>query len=115
VIALARRGQARRAGERCRHAGGERSGRACWSSACARRASGDPHPGASALTAALSASGIESDGVVFAGFLAGQGRERREQLARSPACPWAIVLFEAPHRIAATLGDLHARSASATS
>jgi 16S rRNA (cytidine1402-2'-O)-methyltransferase len=65
-----------------------------------------PIPGASALTAALSASGIEADGVVFAGFLAAKGKERREKLARLAACPWAVVLYESPHRIEATLGDL---------
>jgi len=67
-----------------------------------------PVPGASALTAALSASGIESDGVVFAGFLPAKGVERRERLADLAAGPWAIVLFEAPHRVAQTLADLHA-------
>jgi 16S rRNA (cytidine1402-2'-O)-methyltransferase len=67
-----------------------------------------PVPGASALTAALSASGIAFDGAVFAGFLPVKGRERREKLAALAAGPWAIVLFEAPHRITATLADLHA-------
>lgn len=67
-----------------------------------------PVPGASALTAALSASGLEFDGVVFAGFLPVRGKERRERLAQLAAGPWAIALFEAPHRIARTLADLHA-------
>ena len=67
-----------------------------------------PIPGASALTAALSASGLGREGVVFAGFLPVKGRERREKLAALAAGPWTIVLFEAPHRIADTLGDLHA-------
>ncbi len=67
-----------------------------------------PVPGASALTAALSASGLAFDGVVFAGFLPARGGERRERLAALAAGPWAIALFEAPHRIAATLSDLHA-------
>ncbi len=67
-----------------------------------------PVPGPSALTAALSAAGIEADGVVFAGFLPAKGTERRERLARLAASPWSIVLFESPHRIAATLADLHA-------
>jgi 16S rRNA (cytidine1402-2'-O)-methyltransferase len=66
-----------------------------------------PIPGASALTAALSASGIVADGVVFAGFLPVKGAERRERLAALAAGPWAIALFEAPHRVAQTLGDLH--------
>lgn len=67
-----------------------------------------PVPGASALTAALSASGIAFDGVVFAGFLPAKGGERRAKLEALAASPWAIALFEAPHRIAQTLADLHA-------
>ena len=66
-----------------------------------------PVPGASALTAALSASGIEADGVVFAGFLPAKGAQRRERLAQLGAAPWAIALFEAPHRLLQTLSDLH--------
>jgi 16S rRNA (cytidine1402-2'-O)-methyltransferase len=65
-----------------------------------------PIPGASALTAALSASGFTFEGVVFAGFLATKGSERREKLEALANSTWAIVLFEAPHRIAQTLGDL---------
>jgi 16S rRNA (cytidine1402-2'-O)-methyltransferase len=66
-----------------------------------------PIPGASSLTAALSASGIAADGVVFAGFLPAKGAERKRRLAQLAAGPWAIALFESPHRIEATLGDLH--------
>jgi len=67
-----------------------------------------PIPGASALTAALSASGMQFDGAVFAGFLPVKGAERRRKLESLAAGPWAIVLFEAPHRISQTLADLHA-------
>lgn len=67
-----------------------------------------PIPGASALTAALSASGITAEGFVFAGFLPAKGADRKRRLAQLAAGPWAIVLFESPHRIEATLGDLHA-------
>lgn len=67
-----------------------------------------PVPGASALTAALSASGIAADGVVFAGFLPVKGAERRRRLAELAAGPWAIALFESPHRVVATVEDLHA-------
>ena len=66
-----------------------------------------PIPGVSALTTALSASGLEFEGVVFAGFLPAKGGERRERLAALAAGPWAIALFEAPHRVAQTLADLH--------
>ena len=65
-------------------------------------------PGASALTAALSASGFSFDGAVFAGFLPVRGKERSARLAALAAGPWAVVLFESPHRVASTLSDLHA-------
>ncbi|MBL0143422.1 MAG: 16S rRNA (cytidine(1402)-2'-O)-methyltransferase [Betaproteobacteria bacterium] len=67
-----------------------------------------PIPGASALTAALSASGIAAEGVVFAGFLPAKGAERKRRLAQLAAGPWAIALYESPHRIEATLADLFA-------
>jgi len=67
-----------------------------------------PVPGPSALTAAISASGLAFDGIVFAGFLPARGGERRERLAQLATAPWALALFESPHRIAQTLGDLHA-------
>jgi len=67
-----------------------------------------PVPGASALTAALSASGLAFEGCVFAGFLPAKGAARREKLEALAAASWAIVLFEAPHRVADTLSDLHA-------
>jgi 16S rRNA (cytidine1402-2'-O)-methyltransferase len=67
-----------------------------------------PVPGASALTAAISASGLAFDGIVFAGFLPVKGAARRERLEALAAGPWAIALFESPHRIAQTLADLHA-------
>jgi 16S rRNA (cytidine1402-2'-O)-methyltransferase len=66
-----------------------------------------PVPGASALTAALSACGLQLEGVVFAGFLPARGGERRERLAALAAGPWAIALFESPHRILETISDLH--------
>jgi 16S rRNA (cytidine1402-2'-O)-methyltransferase len=66
-----------------------------------------PIPGASALTTALSASGLRFDGVVFAGFLPSRGAERREKLAALAAGSWAIALFEAPHRVVETVRDLH--------
>jgi 16S rRNA (cytidine1402-2'-O)-methyltransferase len=66
-----------------------------------------PVPGPSALTAAISASGLAFDGIVFAGFLPARGSQRRERLAELAGAPWAIALFESPHRIAQTLADLH--------
>jgi 16S rRNA (cytidine1402-2'-O)-methyltransferase len=65
-----------------------------------------PIPGASAVLAAVVASGIAGPRWGFEGFLPRSGRERRERLARIAADDRATVLFEAPTRLAATLRDL---------
>ena len=65
-----------------------------------------PIPGASAVLAALVASGLPSARWSFEGFLPRRGRERRDRLARICADDRATVLFEAPGRAAATLGEL---------
>jgi len=67
-------------------------------------------PGPSALTTALVASGLPADTVVFAGFPPRKGRERRELLERIATEPSTFVLFESPHRLGKTLGDLPART-----
>jgi 16S rRNA (cytidine1402-2'-O)-methyltransferase len=63
-------------------------------------------PGASAVTAALSIAGLATDRFAFEGFLPARAGERRALLARLAAEPRTLVLFEAPHRIAAALADL---------
>jgi 16S rRNA (cytidine1402-2'-O)-methyltransferase len=66
-----------------------------------------PIPGASAVLAALVASGIAGDGRFrFLGFLPRDGAERRAMIARGCETPEAVVLFEAANRTAATLGEL---------
>lgn len=67
-----------------------------------------PIPGASAVLAALVASGLPAARWSFEGFLPRRGKERRERLARLAADDRATVLFEAPGRTAATLADLAA-------
>jgi 16S rRNA (cytidine1402-2'-O)-methyltransferase len=67
-----------------------------------------PVPGASAVLAALVASGLAGPRWSFEGFLPRSGRERRERLARIAADERATVLFEAPSRVTATLLDLAA-------
>jgi 16S rRNA (cytidine1402-2'-O)-methyltransferase len=67
-----------------------------------------PIPGASALLAALVASGVAGPRWSFEGFLPRSGRERRERVARIAADERATILFEAPTRVAATLLDLAA-------
>ena len=63
-------------------------------------------PGASALTAALSISGIAARRTLFAGFLPATASARRAELAELKAIDAAIVVFEAPHRIAEALADM---------
>jgi 16S rRNA (cytidine1402-2'-O)-methyltransferase len=67
-----------------------------------------PIPGASAVLAAVAASGVAGPRWGFEGFLPRTGRERKERLARLAADDRATVLFEAPTRLAATLRDLAA-------
>ena len=63
-------------------------------------------PGPSAVTTALAVSGFPADSFTFLGFLPRRGRERRERLAWAAALPDTLVVFEAPHRLRATLADL---------
>jgi 16S rRNA (cytidine1402-2'-O)-methyltransferase len=67
-----------------------------------------PIPGASAVTAALSAAGIESGQWLFHGFLPPKSGARRAQLQTLAALPVALVFYEAPHRIEETLADMAA-------
>ena len=65
-----------------------------------------PVPGASALLAALVASGLPIDRFTFFGFLARKGPERRSTVEEIAALRHAAVLYEAPTRVAATLAEL---------
>jgi len=68
-----------------------------------------PVPGASAVIAALMASGATSDenpAFVFAGFPPPKSAARQRWLAQWCALPAPVAMYEAPHRLAATLGDL---------
>ena len=67
-----------------------------------------PVPGPSAVTAAISATGIAGPRWVFEGFLPRKGGERRERISAAAADGRGMVLFEAPDRLAATLADLAA-------
>jgi 16S rRNA (cytidine1402-2'-O)-methyltransferase len=64
-----------------------------------------PIPGPSAAAAAFSAAGFPAGQFFFAGFLPASGAARRKAL-EALDMPWPVVLYEAPHRIAATLSDL---------
>ncbi len=60
-------------------------------------------PGPSAVTAALAISGLPVDRFCFEGFLPRRAGERRRALAALAGEPRTVVIFEAPHRLAATL------------
>jgi 16S rRNA (cytidine1402-2'-O)-methyltransferase len=63
-------------------------------------------PGPSAAVAALVISGLPTGRFVFEGFLPKRGRPRAERLAALATESRTMVLFEAPHRLHRTLGDL---------
>jgi 16S rRNA (cytidine1402-2'-O)-methyltransferase len=71
-----------------------------------------PLPGASAVLAAVAASGVAGPRWSFEGFLPRTGRERRERVARIAADERGSILYEAPGRVATTLADLAAACGS---
>ena len=63
-------------------------------------------PGPSAVTAALSVSGMPTDHFYFEGFLPPKkGRKTRFELLES--LPATVVIFESPQRVVRTLKDIH--------
>lgn len=65
-----------------------------------------PIPGASALTAVLSASGLPTDRFVFEGFLPAKKGQRREKLQTLRDETRTLIFYEAPHRLKDTLDDI---------
>jgi 16S rRNA (cytidine1402-2'-O)-methyltransferase len=61
-----------------------------------------PVPGASAVLAALVASGRPSDAFMFAGFVPVKPGQRAKRLAELKAVPATLIFFESPKRIAAS-------------
>ncbi|MFN8177869.1 MAG: 16S rRNA (cytidine(1402)-2'-O)-methyltransferase [bacterium] len=75
----------------------------------AARAAGvrvEPIPGPSAVAVALSVSSNSGDRFVFEGFLPAKSQARRTRLEALARDERTIVLYEAPHRLAAALADL---------
>jgi 16S rRNA (cytidine1402-2'-O)-methyltransferase len=64
-----------------------------------------PIPGAVALIAGLTASGLPTDSFLFAGFLPHKKTARRARLEELKPQRATIVFYEAPHRIRETLAD----------
>ena len=67
-----------------------------------------PIPGANAAAAAVSISGFLSPHFLFFGFLPARESARRAELDVLAALPYALVFYEAPHRVAACVADLAA-------
>lgn len=65
-------------------------------------------PGPAAFVAALVGSGLPTARFCFEGFLPRRGRERDRRLQEIAAENRTVVLYEAPNRVAPTLGDLAA-------
>jgi 16S rRNA (cytidine1402-2'-O)-methyltransferase len=66
-----------------------------------------PIPGANAAIAAISAAGLAAERFVFLGFLPTAPKARRALLAEVARLPLALVLYEAPHRVARTIVELN--------
>lgn len=64
-----------------------------------------PLPGPSALVTAVSASGFEENGFLFAGFAPSKKGQRRKLLSSLKDCEYPIVFYESPHRIEGLLRD----------
>jgi len=68
----------------------------------------EPIPGASAVAAAISASGIASQGFTFLGFPPIRSKDRKLWFAdlQSASADRLVVFFEAPHKVRKTLEEL---------
>lgn len=68
----------------------------------------EPIPGANAVAAAISASGITSHGFTFLGFPPLRGKDRKNWFADAAddSKKRLVVFFEAPHKLAKTLEEL---------
>ena len=65
-----------------------------------------PVPGACAAVAALSASGLPTDRFLFEGFLPSKASARADRIMTLASERATLVLYEAPHRLEATLQAL---------
>ena len=70
-----------------------------------------PVAGASAVMAALSVAGVTQSDFYFAGFLPPKAGERAQWFERWREVPYAVAMFETPHRIEAALTQMAAKLA----
>lgn len=73
-----------------------------------------PIPGASAVIAAVSVSGLVPGPFLFVGFLPRTGKERDVAIARAVASGYPFVVFESPVRTVRTLAELHRAAGNRT-
>jgi len=59
----------------------------------------DVLPGATAVTTAYAASGLDTGMFLFFGFLPHKGIERQNKLEEALTCGYDAILYEAPHRM----------------
>ena len=67
-----------------------------------------PVPGASAITTAIAAAGLNSASFCFHGFLPSRQSDRRKELAELKGRRELQVFFEAPHRMVESVTDMAA-------
>ncbi len=67
-----------------------------------------PIPGACAAVAGVSAAGLAAERFAFLGFLPTAVKERDALLAAAAGLPLALVIYEAPHRVAASAAGIAA-------
>ncbi len=63
-------------------------------------------PGPSALTAALTISGLDTSSFIFVGFLPPKTKKRQEMLSKFIDEEATVIFYEAPHRLIETLNDM---------
>ena len=66
----------------------------------------EPVPGACALVAALTASGLPTDEFHFIGFLPHKSGRRRDKLESLKSVSGTLVLYESPYRVGKLLAEL---------
>ena len=67
----------------------------------------EPVPGACALIAGLTASGLPTDEFHFVGFLPHKSGQRRNKLESLKPVPGVLIFYESPFRIGKLLGELN--------
>jgi 16S rRNA (cytidine1402-2'-O)-methyltransferase len=65
-----------------------------------------PIPGPSAVIAALSVSGLPTDGFLFKGFLPHKTKKRRDLLKQLAEVRETLIFYESPHRLLETMNDI---------